>query len=166
LLVPRTVEAGNTKPRSVIFHKTRFSRVVFVSVMRACCSGCSGVGSFVCYAGSSRRGAITSGFQASSQTQQPSASGCGSHPRAVDGARPIRRLQPDPGGGKAGRTSRLFDVMRYLARLDDRGWATRRGAPHRISACQMDDRGKSGPKRTDLPVDYAPASLPSYTNDR
>src|SRR5208282_6753016 len=35
----------------------------------------------------------------------------------------IRRLRPDPGGGEAGRTSRLFGVTRDLARLDDRGWA-------------------------------------------
>jgi hypothetical protein len=30
--------------------------------------------------------------------------------KQVDRARAIRRLRPDPGGGKAGRTSRLFGV--------------------------------------------------------
>jgi hypothetical protein len=54
-------------------------------------------------------------------------------PRAVDRAPPIRRLRPDPrlrgnnrrqapGGGGAGRASRLLGAAQDLARLDDRGW--------------------------------------------
>src|SRR6516225_11258478 len=44
-------------------------------------------------------------------------------PGIVDRARAIRRLWPDAGGGEAGRASRLLDLARDPAWLDDRRWA-------------------------------------------
>jgi hypothetical protein len=41
-------------------------------------------------------------------------------PGTVDRAGAVCRLRPDPGGGEAGRASRLLGVTRDLARLDDR----------------------------------------------
>ena len=62
-------------------------------------------------------------FQASGQTQQPSAAGGGSYSGPVACARAVHGLWPDLGGREAGGAAWLHDLARDLARLDDRRWA-------------------------------------------